>query len=222
MSKLLDMEFADIYDKFYDDIQFDIKMNDYDVIEQVKEDTPYKYQKEGYVLFNMQDYLLSILKTYKYNEIKEQYDRDAPRTGVFVDSIRVDTWSSLKRELSYLDKIKTDRGLDMFMIIGLLCCQSSYAFPYIFCNNMVADASNGIGLFNSNKNRRIDILTKNGNLRLVINGCFQIKDFNEQAIDLDTIGMTLFIDTNIKRTPKGFKVVNTDGLFVKNGVFVWS
>lgn len=176
------------------------------------------------VLFNIEKYLLDIINSYNCNVLKilEQIEVDFPRTNVFVNKVRVLSIDEFVKNIKGTKKtyLLADHHFNFVTILLLLCCQSSYGFPFITLHNLYcADKKNkNLLLCSTNTNRLISFNQHCNELTITIEADYVIKD-TAYNTTLNNLSNKIILDIE--------RIVNMEDekeyvKFNQQGLFFWS
>lgn len=214
------MDFIDIYTTLYKDIQNDIKKeldknkDNVFIINHVEEDKLNEYinKKKKFdklISFNFDKFINENLKSYDYNnpQIWEQLKVDLPRTNIFINGRKINSIKEFDKRLKKLSHI-VHKSKSIPTLLAMICCQSSYAFPYILLSGIYCDKPDLL-LTSESKNRNININYENG-LQISLEANFSIKDTAKDKI-VNSVYMIMRIDADNK----------IDNFFSEAGLLQW-
>jgi hypothetical protein len=183
----------------------------------------FNYREDSVILFNIPIYLRENLKSYRFDpsEIWEQFEKDCPRSTIYVNDKQIFSRTDLIENLSmvqpYTVRFK-QYVLNLMTIIAMLCNQSSYAFPYIFLSKVQNMFDSNVIASNCTDNREIKIETilsesDKTSLKFTIKTDVIMRNIKNCKIDAKA-NVTLVFDTN--------PLLSTDltTLFKPHGMFL--
>lgn len=151
--------------------------------------------------FEMDGYIKNILKSYTNDDnILTQFKKDYPRQSVKLNGIKYDI-NEFCDKLDYLLDNKTKiMNVSCNLLIKLLCCQSSFCFPYkILIQKYKLNNDNRILVCNSQylNSLCVDIEIKNDNIIIELKNILCIKNI-ESNINTHKINSLILIELNKK------------------------
>lgn len=186
----------------------------------------YKTIRDYVVLFDATTYLQNILKSYSYNKhnIWDQFDKDLPRTDIYINTIKIQDKNIF---IDTLGKLKTIEYkfdgyvLDILTLCAVLCNQSSYALPYILMNKVHAENMQNIMISNIPEDRSINI-DFGDSVKFKFDATFGIKHIASSEIK-DIIKINLELNLCVSRDRAGDYILrNTESVINRYGVITWS
>lgn len=241
------IQFSDVYNKYYADIRnldsvsFDtliqdytiIDINDHSCLDTIKDldyvsiDHINESHLDGYngqtcdsnIFFNTTTYLTKILDSYSYNTecILKQFNLDFPRSNIYFNDVHMNNIDTFKHHLAFL-KIYSYNVFDLFILILMLCNQSSYAFPYMFLHKQFGNIdynehnnpSSLIIITSLSSSRSINIHHCHDMILMSLDADFSIKDIINDT-NINTIHINIQLEINLQRNH-----------FSKYGILSWS
>jgi hypothetical protein len=242
------VDIIDIYDKLYDEILFYVKnkndfkvinfedinikenylIDEFHIIDHIEEDNmdnfiqckKYNHKENSVISFNVPIYLKENLKSYEYDyfNIWDQFEKDCPRSTIYINDILIHNEIQLRNELYGMRKHLVTVNNNMYniiTIIAMLCNQSSYAFPYLFLNKVQAASNSNIIAMNCSDNRSIKIKINNNNLKIWIDTDVNLRDISTGILNTK-LHITLLIESSDIKTNKLENIFNKHGMFFIN------
>jgi hypothetical protein len=175
--------------------------------------------------FDTMPYIINNLKSYKYDTeiIWDQFDKDCPRSTVFINNKIVKTRNVMKEKLQCLDNIsvfcndvetKTDMEFKLITLVAMICNQSSYAFPYAFMTKIQRRDDDNMFIANCSTNRTIKIETDGKKLQIFINTDVRIRDTGYRQDKIDKYcHITLSLETTLLKSGKLNSIFSDIGMF---------
>jgi hypothetical protein len=185
----------------------------------------YKTVKDYVVLFDATNYLENILKSYKYNteEIWSQFDKDLPRTDVYINKTRINTRSEFTEHLNKIKHIEhkfNNYKFNLLTLCALLCNQSSYALPYILMSKVHA-STHDMMISNIPDDRNIKI-TLDDSLKFKFEASFGVKCIPSGEL-VNIIKINLELGLCVSRDRAGDYILrNSESAINRYGVITWT
>ena len=216
------MEFMDIYTTLYKDIHKEIeeeleqRKNKNDNIIIINHIEEYKLDEylcddskcDNLISFDFDIFIEENLKSYEYDNSKiwEQLQVDLPRTNIYVEGKLM---KSIEQFMDSFDKITNIiyKSKNIPTILAMICCQSSYAFPYILLSGLYCKSPDLL-LASDSKNRDINISFEDG-LKISLEANFSITNFVKDE-KVSNVHMLMIINTDKKLS------------FLKAGLLQWN
>lgn len=180
-------KYIDVLNMYFD-IPF-INVADYDSIH-IKN----PINNDGVVFFNTHDFIYKNLHSYKFklDEAWTQFKLDFSRQKIMVDGKKCKEINDLISFLLKFDvfkyKIIKDVEVEIWLILMMLCNQSSYYLPFMYMKSMYDDNKNQINVLDS-KSERIIAFTTKDKLEITFKTTFNVINiFNEKlekSIDIE-------------------------------------
>ncbi len=186
----------------------------------------YKTVRDYVVLFDSTTYLQNILKSYKYNKdnIWDQFDKDLPRTDIYIDNSRIydrDKFISCLGKLKSIEYKFDGHTLDLLTVCALLCNQSSYALPYILMTKVHAGNMQNVMISNIPEDRNIKI-ELNDAIKFKFDATFGIKHIASSEMK-GIIKINLELNICVCKDRAGDYILkNTQSLINRYGVITWT
>lgn len=133
------------------------------------------------IFFNTESFISKILISYKNNtkNVLEQFNKDLPRGEVYLNNKRLYDYDESLELFKKYNLYKYDNiALDSLLI--MLCCQSSFAFPYLLMLKLYNDYEKNYYVV-SNKTK-VCIFDKGNNITVQLYGIFNLKSVIDDKI----------------------------------------
>lgn len=191
-----------------------------DKMEQFIKCKKYNHKENSVLSFNVPIYLQENLKSYNYDSynVWDQFEKDCPRTSIYVNDQLIHNEDMLRHALVKIQPyiIYTNGKMyNMVTIIAMICNQSSYAFPYIFLNQVQHNVNSDIVAVDCSDNRSIRINVNDNNLKIWIDTDVNFRSMTTNELTMKT-HITLLIESLNIKTDELENMFNKCGMFFIN------
>ena len=166
------------------------------------------------IMFDCEVFLEKNLKSYHYdpNNIWRQFIQDCPRSIITFNGelVNIENYEHKFNKKIMMNRCKinvNDISYELYDILGMICNQSSFAFPYFYLSNLFN--TKYCKILSSASNRYIDIQKSEHLMDIVISTTFELRN-----IRTNTVKYIFNLKMLISFVPE-------KGIYNKYGVMSW-